>query len=113
MGDEGRLAQVMRNLLDNALRHTDEGGVRVTCSSRSGRAIVEVTDTGEGIPAADLPYIFERFYRADSARARETGGSGIGLAVSRRIVEDHGGTVFARNGQAGGAVVGFEVPLVD
>ena len=68
-------------------------------------------DTGEGIPEADLPYIFERFYRADAARARDTGGSGVGLAVSRRIVEDHGGTVFARNAEAGGAVVGFRVPL--
>lgn len=109
-GDEGRLAQVLRNLFDNALRHTDSGTVRVDCRAASGRAVIEVIDTGEGIPEADLPYVFERFYRADAARARDTGGSGIGLAVSRRIIEDHGGTVFARN-HADGAVVGFEVPL--
>jgi two-component system sensor histidine kinase BaeS len=111
VGDEDRLAQVLRNLLDNALRHTDAGRVTVRCSIAGGRALVEVADTGEGIPQVDLPYVFERFYRADAARARDTGGSGIGLAVSRRIVEDHGGEVFARNGEAGGAVVGFFVPL--
>lgn len=110
-GDEGRLAQVLRNLLDNALRHTDTGYVRVECGQSGDSAVVEVIDSGEGIPEADLPYVFERFYRADTARARDTGGSGIGLAVSRRIVEDHGGTVFARN-SADGATVGFTVPLM-
>lgn len=109
--DEGRVAQVLRNLLDNAMRHTDSGEIRVSCREEDGRAVIEVADTGEGIPDADLPYVFERFYRADTARARDTGGSGIGLAVSRRIVEDHGGTVFARNGERGGAVVGFTLPL--
>jgi len=109
-GDEGRLAQVVRNLLDNALRHTDRGVIEVRCSTHAGMATVEVADTGEGIPPEALPYVFERFYRADAARARDTGGSGIGLAVSRRIVEDHGGTVFARNADGGGAVVGFSVP---
>jgi two-component system sensor histidine kinase BaeS len=112
-GDDGRLAQVLRNLLDNALRHTDSGEVRVTCAAQDGRVVVEVADTGEGIPAPDLPYVFERFYRADAARARDTGGSGIGLAISRRIVEDHDGRVFARNREGGGAVVGFSIPLAD
>lgn len=112
-GDEGRLAQVMRNLLDNALRHTTSGAITVVCTRAERFARIEVRDTGEGIPDSDLPYIFERFYRADSARARDTGGSGIGLAVSRRIVEDHGGRVFARNRTEGGAVVGFDVPLAD
>lgn len=109
-GDEGRLAQVLRNLLDNALRHTDRGTIEVRCSLSADTARIEVADTGEGIPEADLPYVFERFYRADAARARDTGGSGIGLAISRRIVEDHGGKVFALNRERGGAVVGFSVP---
>ena len=108
--DEGRIAQVMRNLLDNALRHTVSGSVRVVASRVGDRATIEVIDTGEGIPDADLPYIFERFYRADSARARDTGGSGVGLAVSKRIVQDHGGDVFARNREGGGAVIGFRLP---
>jgi two-component system, OmpR family, sensor histidine kinase BaeS len=113
VADEGRIGQVMRNLLDNALRHTESGSVTVVTSQDAGRAIVEVLDTGGGIPDADLPYIFERFYRADAARARDTGGSGVGLAVSRRIVEDHGGQVFARNREGGGAVIGFTLPLAD
>ncbi|HEX9094061.1 MAG TPA: ATP-binding protein [Coriobacteriia bacterium] len=109
--DEGRVGQVMRNLLDNALRHTEQGTVTVVCAQEDAWARVEVRDTGEGIPAADLPYVFERFYRADGARARDTGGSGIGLAVSRRIVADHHGEVFVRNAEDGGAVVGFRLPL--
>lgn len=110
-GDEGRLRQVLRNLLDNAIRHTDAGDISVVCEAAEGLARVAVNDTGEGIPQEDLPFVFERFYRADSARARQTGGSGIGLAVSRRIVEDHGGRVFARNRESGGAGVGFTLPL--
>lgn len=111
-GDEGRLLQVLRNLLDNALRHTDAGSVEVECRRENGWAVVEVRDTGEGIPEADLPYVFERFYRADAARARDTGGTGIGLAIAKRIVADHRGSVFAHNREGGGAVVGFRVPLV-
>ena len=111
LGDEGRLRQVLRNLLDNALRHTDSGEISVTAEVVGPDASVRVEDTGEGIPEEDLPFVFERFYRADSARARQTGGSGIGLAVSRRIMEDHGGQVFAQNRPDGGASVGFTLPL--
>jgi signal transduction histidine kinase len=111
VGDALRLTQVLRNLLDNASRHTGRGSVIVAVGHSAGRARVEVSDTGDGIPEADLPYVFERFYRADSARARDTGGSGIGLAVARRIIQDHGGSVFARNADGGGATVGFELPL--
>lgn len=109
-GDELRLAQVLRNLLSNALRHTETGSVTVVVEGREGLAEVRVEDTGEGIPAADLPYVFERFYRADAARARDTGGAGIGLAIARRIVRDHGGDVFARSEPGQGAVVGFTLP---
>jgi two-component system, OmpR family, sensor histidine kinase BaeS len=110
-GDEGRLRQVVRNLLDNATRHTPAGSITVACLLDGVRARVEVRDTGEGIPEADLPFVFERFYRADAARARHSGGSGVGLAVSKRIVEDHGGTVFVSNRVPRGAIVGFDLPL--
>ena len=111
-GDEMRLAQVVRNLLSNALRHTSAGSVTVSVvSAPDDTSEVRVTDTGSGIDAADLPHVFERFYRADAARAAHTGGAGLGLAIARRIVEDHGGTVFAESAPDGGASVGFRLPL--
>jgi two-component system, OmpR family, sensor histidine kinase BaeS len=110
-GDERRLSEVMRNLLSNAVRHTAAGFVTARVSvCDDGHIEVSVADSGEGIPEADIPFVFERFYRADSARAAHTGGSGLGLAITRRIVEDHGGEVFARSAPGGGAVVGFRLP---
>ena len=110
-GDEFRIAQVIRNLLSNAVRHTAGGSITVQVTrGAAGEVTVAVTDTGEGIAAEDLPHIWERFYRADTARAPETGGTGIGLAISRRIVEDHGGTVFARSEHGRGSTVGFTLP---
>ncbi|MBA4370448.1 MAG: two-component sensor histidine kinase [Coriobacteriaceae bacterium] len=110
VGDEMRLAQVLRNLLGNAARHTERGSITLACTREDGDVRVEVRDTGEGIPEADLPHIFERFYRADSARAAGTGGAGIGLAISRSIVRDHGGEVFALSVPGAGTTVGFRLP---
>jgi signal transduction histidine kinase len=110
--DERRLSQVLRNLLTNATRHTLQGSVTASVTREGDSAVVRIADTGEGIPAADLPHIFERFYRADSARAAKTGGAGLGLAISRTIVEDHGGTVFAESVEGQGATIGFSLPLV-
>lgn len=111
-GDEFRIGQVVRNLLSNALRHTTAGTIeaRLTPAGES-RIRVSVVDTGAGIAGVDLPHIWERFYRADTARAHETGGTGLGLAISRRIVEDHGGTVFAVSTVGQGSEIGFELPL--
>jgi signal transduction histidine kinase len=110
-GDARRLSQVLRNLIGNALRHTKAGSVTAELDATDDAVEVRVVDTGEGIPDADLPYVFERFYRADSSRAAATGGAGLGLAIARRIVEDHGGEVFARPTPGGGATVGFRLPV--
>lgn len=97
--DRARLAQVLDNLVANALRHTPSGGT-VTLGAATGSApgtvTLTVADTGEGIGPEHLPHVFERFYRADTARDRATGGgSGIGLAISKALVEAHGGTIAA------------------
>jgi len=92
--DPERMGQVLGNLLDNALRHTPTGGtVTVSAALSAGRGDVElsVADTGEGIPAAHLPHLFERFYRVDTARDRTHGGSGIGLAIAKALVGAHDG----------------------
>ena len=95
--DPERLGQVLGNLLDNALRHTPPGGqVQVRAGRDPDGVILSVRDTGTGIAAEHLPHLFERFYRADTARDRsQGGGSGIGLAIVRALVDDHGGRVTA------------------
>ena len=93
-GDRGRIGQIVDNLLSNALRYTDPGGtVTVTLSQLDREAVLEVADTGIGIAGEDLPYIFERFWRAEPSRARRTGGAGIGLAIVRELVRAHGGRI--------------------
>lgn len=111
--DERRISQVLRNLLANATRHTTHGSVTVSATRGAGIVEVRVRDTGEGIPETDLPHIFERFYRADSARASTTGGAGLGLAISKTIIEDHKGEVFAEGEFGSGTTVGFRLPLSD
>ena len=110
-GDGERLRQVLHNLLENALRHTPQGG-RVTVDVRQAAdtAILNVTDTGPGLPEHP-ERLFERFYRADSARSRSDGGSGLGLAIVKAIAQAHGGSVQAANSAAGGAVFTVRLPL--
>jgi signal transduction histidine kinase len=97
-GDRARLGQVMQNLLVNALRHTPSGGrISVRVAADTSTATFEVTDTGEGIAPEDLPQVFERFYRTDKARARDTGGAGLGLAIVRALTMAHGGSVSAHS----------------
>ncbi len=94
--DPNRITQVLQNLLANALRHTPaEGGIIIGAKAAAGAVCVFICDTGEGIPPEYIPYIFDRFYRADPARARDKGGAGLGLAIARAIVETHGGTISA------------------
>ncbi len=108
--DAFRVAQVLRNLLGNAVRHTTEGSITVRVESVDGWVRLSVEDTGEGIPAEDLPFIFERFYRADASRASATGGVGLGLSISKHIIEDQGGQVFATSTEGVGSIVGFVLP---
>ncbi|MDR7568969.1 MAG: HAMP domain-containing sensor histidine kinase, partial [Armatimonadota bacterium] len=109
--DPDRMRQVVQNLLHNAVRFTPPGGVVRFRVSRAARGVrIELEDEGPGIPPEDLPYVFEPFYRADRSRSRETGGSGLGLAVVRRLVESHGGEVRAENRVPRGARFVVELP---
>ena len=110
IGDETRLLQVVDNLLSNAVRHTSSGTITVAVSQDDDGIRLSVTDTGEGMTEKDLASAFERFYRADSARSTESGGVGLGLAIARAIVHDHGGEVFATSEPGRGTTVGFVVP---
>ena len=92
--DEDRMEQVLTNLIDNALRHTEEDGtVTVRLSREASDLLIEVEDTGYGIPKEDLPFVFERFYKADKARTRGKSGTGLGLAIAKNIVERHDGNL--------------------
>ena len=102
LADPGRLEQVIVNLLDNAVKYTPAGGsVSLTAAAEEDRVTVAVKDTGIGIPARDLPRIFERFYRVDSARSREEGGTGLGLSIVKHIVQLQGGTVSVESSGQG------------
>ena len=109
-GSERDLSLLVRNLVDNAIRYTERGGhVDVGLATVDGQVRLVVTDTGLGIPSRDLPRIFERFYRVDRARSRETGGTGLGLSIVKHVVENHGGTVSVRSELGRGTT--FEVRL--
>lgn len=109
--DRDRVLQVLGNLLDNALRYTPGGGrVTMRAFEDGEHAVIEVADTGPGIPEGSEERIFERFHRTDESRARSAGGSGLGLAIVRAIVESHGGTVGAGRGAEGGAVLRVAFP---
>ena len=112
LGDPDRLGQVLGNLLDNALRHTPVGGtVRVECRSARGWVEYAVIDTGHGIAAEHLGHVFDRFFRADTARDRDHGGSGIGLSIAKALVEAQSGTIAAASpGEGHGATFTVRLP---
>ncbi len=108
--DRARLERVLANLLDNALKYTESGGITVRLGAEGGRAWCEVRDTGPGIPEEDRPRVFERFYRVDKARSRDQGGTGLGLSIVKHVVALHRGEVSVRPAPGGGSVFRFEIP---
>ncbi|MEG0380837.1 MAG: ATP-binding protein, partial [Kurthia sp.] len=110
--DEDRIEQVLTNLIDNAIRHTDEEGtVTVKIEQEPTFAKISVQDTGHGIPKDDLPYVFERFYKADKARTRSKGGTGLGLAIARNIVRSHSGNIMVDSIEKEGTTFTFYLPF--
>jgi signal transduction histidine kinase len=112
--DWQRINEVLHNILENAVAHTHKGGtIRITASHKGKWVEASVSDTGEGIPAEDLPHIFERFYRVDKSRARATGGSGLGLTIAKRLIEAHGGTIVVQSKLGEGSRFSFTVPVAE
>jgi two-component system phosphate regulon sensor histidine kinase PhoR len=113
-GDPAKLHDALRNLLENAINYSPEESTIVMSAERTGtRVVLSVADEGPGIPEADLPRVFERFYRVDKARARtarDPGGTGLGLAIVKHLVSLHGGRVSAANRPEGGAIFRIELP---
>jgi heavy metal sensor kinase len=111
-GDEARLRELFMNLLDNAIRYTPAPGTVSVSLRREGQmAVVAITDTGIGIPAEDIPFIFERFYRVGKSRSRAEGGSGLGLAICKHIVEAHGGKIEVESQVGAGSTFSVWLPL--
>lgn len=109
--DPFRLEQVFTNLLENALKYTSQGGqISIDASQADGTTQIAVSDTGIGIPPADLPHIFERFYRVEKARSREKGGTGLGLSIVKHIIGMHGGKVEAQSELGKGTTVRITLP---
>jgi two-component system, OmpR family, phosphate regulon sensor histidine kinase PhoR len=113
-GDRRRLTEVLQNLLDNAIQYTPAGGqIMVSAGPKNGEVIFTVSDTGIGIPQADQPRIFERFYRVDVARSREVGGTGLGLSIAKHLIENHGGKIWVESEVGRGSQFHFSVPIFD
>ncbi len=109
--DTQRIGRVLNNLVSNALQHTPKGGhISVQASPSESEILVEVCDSGEGIAPEDLPYVFERFYRGDKSRNRNTGGAGLGLSIARGIIEAHGGQIAVESEPGDGTRFYFTSP---
>ena len=112
VGNPDYLERAIANLIDNAIKYTpDRGEIRVAARSNGSNVIVEVTDNGLGIPAEDIPRIFERFYRVDRSRSREMGGTGLGLSIVKHVVQVHGGTVEVNSTLGQGSTFRLKLPI--
>ena len=110
--DRNRLAQVIMNLLENARKYTPEGGsVRIRLSKEQREALIQIQDTGIGIPDSELPHIWRRFYRVEKSRSRDYGGAGLGLSIAKRIIELHDGTITVNSKEGIGTTFLIRLPL--
>lgn len=109
-GDPMRLTQVLGNLINNAIKFTDKGGVTIEARTENGKVVVEVTDTGIGMPDDDLPKLFTKFFQAKTPEGRRYGGTGLGLAICKEIIKAHKGEVWARSKLGKGSTFGFDLP---
>ena len=113
MGDRGRIEQVMLNILSNAVKYKPDGGhIRVTAGDAGDTVWMEVADDGIGIPEKERGRIFERFYRVDKARSRESGGTGLGLSIATEIVQRHNGSLSLVDRAGPGTTVRLELPVM-
>lgn len=111
IGDEQRIAQVLLNLVGNAIKFTEQGEVRIQAGAFAGRYEVAVVDTGPGIPPEELSRIFEEFHQVDNSNTKVKGGTGLGLAIAKRIIEMHGGRIWVESSVGKGATFRFELPV--
>ncbi len=111
-GDVQRLGQALRNLLSNSLAHTAKGGkVEIRAEEVDGKIRVEIEDNGSGIKEEALPYIFERFYRAEKSRSHKEARVGLGLAITKEIIIAHGGEIEAESEEGKGTLIRFYLPI--
>lgn len=108
--DRFRLEQILINLVSNAARYAPGGAIKLYSENREHNTIISISDTGRGIPASDIPFVFERFYRADKSRNRESGGTGLGLAIVKNLVEAHQGTIKVESQEGKGTVFTISFP---
>ncbi|WP_314590888.1 HAMP domain-containing sensor histidine kinase [Paenibacillus terrigena] len=109
-GDEGRLEQILVNLLDNAIRYTDQGSITASIEPGTEQCRISIQDTGIGIPEAELPYLFDRLYRVEKSRSREHGGSGLGLSIVSKLIELHHGQIEVKSRYGQGACFMLTLP---
>ena len=112
--NKDKIRQVLLNLIDNAIKYTPEGGeIKVSILTKYNFVWVTVKDTGIGIPGKEVDRVFERFFRVDKTRSRDSGGTGLGLPIAKQIVEAHGGSIYLKSELEKGTEVTFSLPLLE
>jgi PAS domain S-box-containing protein len=111
VGDGVRLSQALGNIISNAIKFTDSGRVAVSLSGQDGRALIEIADTGAGVPAGELAHLFEPFFRASTATKQAIPGTGLGLSITKEIIEAHGGSISVASEDGSGTSVRIDLPV--